>query len=110
VVVYSNELKTALAGVPARLIAQHGAVSREVAAALAEGIRARSKSTFGIGITGIAGPTGGTPEKPVGLVYIGLADDKQPDVVERRFPGDRERIRLWASLTALDLIRRKLMS
>lgn len=108
-VVYSNELKTKLAGVPAKLIAEHGAVSREVAIALADGIRERTKATFGLGITGIAGPTGGTPEKPVGLVFIALSDGKEPEVLERRMPGDRERIRLWASFTALDLMRRKLM-
>ena len=68
-VVYSNELKTAFADVPAELIENHGAVSREVAAALAEGIRKRCGSTLGIGMTGVAGPTGGTPEKPVGLVF-----------------------------------------
>lgn len=109
VVVYSNELKRQLAGVPAKLIAEHGAVSREVAVALAKGIRERTKATFGVGITGIAGPTGGTPEKPVGLVFIALVNDKDSQVIEKRFPGDRERIRLWASFTALDLIRRKLM-
>ena len=68
-VVYSNQLKTAFADVPAELIEKHGAVSREVAAALAEGIRKRCGATLGIGITGVAGPTGGTPEKPVGLVF-----------------------------------------
>jgi nicotinamide-nucleotide amidase len=108
-VVYSNELKTLLAGVPAELIAAHGAVSREVAISLAEGIRERTGATFGIGITGIAGPGGGTPEKPVGLVFVALADEKDAQVVERRFPGDRERIRMWASFTALDMMRRKLM-
>jgi nicotinamide-nucleotide amidase len=108
-VVYSNESKTKFAGVPAKLIAEHGAVSREVAIALADGIRTRTKATFGIGITGVAGPTGGTPEKPVGLVFIAIADDKEAKAVERRFPGDRERVRLWASFTALDLLRRKLI-
>jgi len=108
-VVYANESKTLLAGVPAKLIAQHGAVSREVAGAMAEGIRARTGASFGIGITGIAGPTGGTPDKPVGLVYIALSDGNRQEVVERRMPGDRERIRLWSTLTALDLLRRKLM-
>ncbi|HEX4663330.1 MAG TPA: competence/damage-inducible protein A [Terriglobales bacterium] len=108
-VVYSNELKTKFAGVPAKLIAEHGAVSGEVAVALAEGIRTRTKATFGIGITGIAGPTGGTPEKPVGLVFIAVTDEKAARAVERRFPGDRERIRLWASFTALDILRRKLI-
>jgi nicotinamide-nucleotide amidase len=107
--VYSNELKTELAGVPARLIAQHGAVSREVAAALAEGIRARCRATFGIGITGVAGPTGGTPEKPVGLVFHALAGEAGTEVVERSFPGDRKRIRWFATQQALDMVRRKLM-
>jgi len=108
VVVYSNELKTKLAGVPAELIAEHGAVSREVAIALAEGIRDRTNATLGVGITGVAGPTGGTAEKPVGLVFIAISDGKEHEVVERRLPGDRERIRLWASFTGLDLVRRKL--
>jgi len=108
-VVYSNELKTELADVPAPLIAEHGAVSRQVALALANGIRERTKATFGIGITGVAGPTGGTPEKPVGLVFIGISSEGEAEAVERRFPGDRERIRLWSSFTAMDLLRRKLM-
>ena len=108
-VVYSNELKVQLAGVPEKLIREHGAVSREVAIALAKGIRDRTGATFGIGVTGIAGPGGGTPEKPVGLVFIALADEKDSQVTERRLPGDRERIRLWASFTALDMVRRKLM-
>ena len=63
----------------------------------------------GIAVTGIAGPTGGTEEKPVGLVYIGVSDGKKTDVLERRFTGDRERIRSFAAQTALDLVRRKLM-
>jgi nicotinamide-nucleotide amidase len=108
-VVYSNELKTALADVPAPLIAQHGAVSRQVAGALAEGIRRRSNSTLGVGVTGIAGPTGGTEEKPVGLVFHALSDGVQTEVVERKFIGDRERVRTWATRQALDLVRRKLM-
>ena len=108
-VVYSNELKTELADVPASLIADHGAVSKQVALALARGIRERTGATFGIGITGIAGPTGGTPEKPVGLVFIGIADENEVEAAERRFPGDRDRIRSWATFTAMDLLRRKLM-
>ena len=107
--VYSNELKTEFAGVPAALIQRHGAVSKEVAVALAEGIRKRCNASLGLGVTGVAGPTGGTPEKPVGLVYIALSDGKDNEVVERRLHGDRERIRLWASFTGLDLIRRKLI-
>ncbi|HXY10387.1 MAG TPA: competence/damage-inducible protein A [Terriglobales bacterium] len=108
-IVYSNPLKTELAGVPAELIEKHGAVSREVAAALAEGIRRRSGSSLGLAVTGIAGPTGGTPEKPVGLVFHGLASDRSTEVVERRFPGDRKRIRWFASQQALDMVRRSLL-
>ena len=108
-VVYSNNLKTAFADVPAALIDRHSAVSSEVATALAEGIRKRSSSTLGIGITGVAGPTGGTPEKPVGLVFHALAGEKGTEVVEKKFPGDRKRIRWYASQQALDMVRRKLM-
>ena len=108
-VVYSNELKTEFAGVPEELIEEKGAVSREVAAALAEGIRRRCRSTYGIGVTGIAGPGGGTEEKPVGLVFLAISDGVQTEVVEKNFPGDRERIRFYASQQALDMIRRKLM-
>jgi competence/damage-inducible protein CinA-like protein len=108
-VVYSNELKTELAGVPADMIDRHGAVSREVAAALAEGIRYRCDSTLGVGITGVAGPAGGTPEKPVGLVFHAVASDTGTEVIQRNFPGDRKRIRSFASTMALDMVRRKLM-
>jgi nicotinamide-nucleotide amidase len=108
-VVYSNQLKTAFADVPAEMIEKHGAVSREVAGALAEGIRKRSGATLGLGITGVAGPTGGTAAKPVGLVFHALASDGGTDVVERTFAGDRKRIRRFASQQALDMVRRKLM-
>jgi nicotinamide-nucleotide amidase len=108
-VAYSNELKTAFADVPSDLIAKHGAVSREVAAALAEGIRKRCGATYGLGITGVAGPTGGTPDKPVGLVFHGLASERGSEVVERSFPGDRKRVRWFASQQALDMVRRKLL-
>jgi nicotinamide-nucleotide amidase len=107
-VVYSNPMKTELAGVPARLIEKEGAVSSKVAAALAEGIRARCGSTLGLAVTGVAGPNGGTPEKPVGLVFHALASDSGTEVVERKFPGDRKRIRWFASQQALDMVRRKL--
>ena len=107
-VVYSNELKTAFAGVPPELIAEHGAVSREVAEALAYGIRRHTGATLGLGVTGIAGPTGGTEAKPVGLVYIALSDAQKTDSIEKNFRGDRDRIRQWAAQQALDLIRRKL--
>jgi nicotinamide-nucleotide amidase len=108
-VVYSNPLKTAFADVPADLIAQHGAVSAEVAKALAQGIRLRTGATLGLGVTGIAGPTGGTEAKPVGLVYIALSDAQKTEVLERTFRGDRNRIREWASQQSLDLVRRRLM-
>ena len=108
-VVYSNRLKTELAGVDAQLIAKHGAVSREVAIALADGIRERCGSTIGLGITGIAGPTGGTDDKPVGLVWIAVSDAEGTEALEKRFPGDRAGIRFYASQQALDLVRRQLM-
>jgi nicotinamide-nucleotide amidase len=108
-VVYSNALKTELAGVPAEMIERHGAVSREVAAALAEGIRYRCESTLGAGITGVAGPGGGSAEKPVGLVFHAVASDGGTEVIQRNYPGDRKRIRRFASTMALDMVRRKLM-
>ena len=108
-VVYSNALKTELAGVPAEMIDRHGAVSREVAAALAEGIRYRCESTMGVGITGVAGPGGGTPDKPVGMVFHAVAGSTGTEVVQRNFPGDRKRIRRFASTMALDMVRKKLM-
>jgi PncC family amidohydrolase len=108
-VVYSNELKTEFAGVPPSLIERHGAVSRQVASSLAEGIRECCDTTFGVGITGIAGPSGGSEEKPVGLVFVGVSDGKSTEVVERRFHGDRHRIRYYTSQLALDLVRRRLM-
>jgi nicotinamide-nucleotide amidase len=108
-VVYSNELKTQFANVPKGLINQHGAVSREVAAAMAEGIRKRCLASYGVGITGVAGPSGGTEQKPVGLVYIALAGEEGTQVVERNFPGDRKRIRQFATQQALEMIRRALL-
>jgi nicotinamide-nucleotide amidase len=107
-VVYSDQMKTKMAGVPAKLIESEGAVSSKVAAALAEGIRERCGATLGLGVTGVAGPNGGTPEKPVGLVFHALASDSGTEVVERKFPGDRKRIRWFASQQALDMVRRKL--
>ena len=108
-VVYSNDLKTTFTDVPPAIIASHGAVSYEVAKLLAEGIRKRANSTFGLGITGVAGPTGGTPQKPVGLVFIAMASESGTEVVEKNFPGDRKRVRWFATQQALDMVRRKLM-
>jgi nicotinamide-nucleotide amidase len=108
-IVYSNEMKTLFAEVPEELIEEYGAVSREVAEALAKGIRRKTGARFGIGITGIAGPGGATDTKPVGLVFVSLTDGAHTEVVERRWTGGRERVRQWASQQALDMIRRRLM-
>lgn len=108
VVTYSNEAKMRMLGVPAEMLEEHGAVSEPVACAMAAGVRKLAGSTFGIGVTGIAGPSGGTEEKPVGLVYIALADE---DTVEARkliFPGDRQFIRTLTVNSALDLLRRRI--
>jgi nicotinamide-nucleotide amidase len=105
VVCYSNEMKTAWADVPPEMIAAKGAVSAEVAIALAEGIRRRVGSSVGIGITGIAGPGGGNEEKPVGTVHIAIASANGVRERALRLPGDREMVRLQASQAALDLVR-----
>jgi nicotinamide-nucleotide amidase len=109
-IVYSNEFKTLFANVPPMMIAQHGAVSAEVAQALAEGIREETRASIGLSITGVAGPTGGTEDKPVGLVFFGLADENGTEVLKRQFPGDRDRIRFFATQQALDMLRRRLMN
>jgi nicotinamide-nucleotide amidase len=106
VVCYSNDVKTSVAGVPPELIESKGAVSSEVALALADGIRKRMGATLGVGVTGIAGPSGGTPEKPVGLVYIGIADERGAREKSFRFLGDRDQIRQRATQAALDMVRR----
>jgi nicotinamide-nucleotide amidase len=105
VVCYSNEMKTAWADVQPEMIATKGAVSTEVAIALAEGIRRRVGSTLGVGITGIAGPGGGSEEKPVGTVHIALANAAGVRERALRLPGDREMVRLQASQAALDMVR-----
>ena len=107
VVVYSNELKTSLAGVDAALIAEHGAVSEPVAVALAQGIQSRSGASIGVGITGIAGPTGGTPQKPVGTVCIAVAPPDGANQV-RTFLlfGNRTMIKFWSSQYAMNMVRR----
>ena len=105
VVCYSNEMKTAWADVPQEMIATKGAVSAEVAIALAEGIRRRVGSTLGVGITGVAGPGGGSEEKPVGTVHIALANATGVRERALRLPGDREMVRLQASQAALDMVR-----
>jgi len=107
VVSYSNEAKKDLLGVPKKLIETHGAVSEQVAGAMAAGIRKRAGSTFGVGVTGVAGPGGGSAEKPVGLVYIALADDSQTTTRRFIFPGDRQFIRTLSVNAALDMVRRR---
>jgi nicotinamide-nucleotide amidase len=111
VICYSNQAKTDMLGVSAELIATHGAVSREVAAAMARGIRDRAGVSIGLSVTGIAGPGGATETKPVGLVYVGL-DDGAGDAMtkEFRFHGDRSIIQQRSSQAALDLLRRWLIA
>lgn len=106
VVSYSNTLKSAWVDVPEEIIDTRGAVSAEVAVALADGIRRRTGATLGVGITGVAGPTGGTPEKPVGTVHVAIADASGSKERGTRYPGERDRVRWQASQTALDLVRR----
>ena len=108
VVVYSNAAKTALLGVPAALIEGYGAVSEPVASAMAGGIRERAGTTIGIGITGIAGPDGGTAEKPVGTVAIAVDGPWGCRVRTRVFPGGREQVKFFATQAALDDVRRAL--
>jgi len=95
-------------GVPAEALEAHGAVSEPVARALAEGARRLGRATWGLGVTGIAGPTGGTPEKPVGTVHLALAGPAGTQAWARRFPGDRARVRRAAAYDALDQLRRAL--
>ncbi|HEX7997793.1 MAG TPA: competence/damage-inducible protein A [Pyrinomonadaceae bacterium] len=109
VVAYSNEAKTRTLGVDPDLISRVGAVSAEVAEAMAEGVRNRADTDFGLSVTGIAGPGGGSEEKPVGLVYIALADDAHTEHRKLMLPGDRHLIRWRASQAALDLLRRRLI-
>lgn len=113
-VTYTNELKSALVGVPPALIAAHGAVSEPVARAMAEGVRRALGSDWGIGITGVAGPGGGSEAKPVGTVHLALAGpgtSGEGETDHRRviFPGDREKIRWHASQLALEMLRRRLL-
>ncbi len=109
VVTYANEAKTRLLGVDKKIIKEFGAVSSQVARDMARGVRHHAKTDFGLAVTGIAGPAGGTEEKPVGLVYIALADDAHTEHKRLMLPGDRELIRWRASQAALDLLRRRLI-
>ncbi len=109
VVAYSNTVKTQFVGVPEEMLARVGAVSPEVGRALAEGARAAFGTDYGIGITGVAGPGGGAPEKPVGLVYIAVAYDGGCDVEKANFIGSRQIVRHRASQTALNMLRLRVL-
>ena len=109
VVAYSNDAKSRTLGVDSALILENGAVSAPVARAMAEGIRKRANTDFGLSVTGIAGPGGGTEEKPVGLVYIALSDEVQTKHRKLQIPGDRQLVRWRASQAALDLLRKRLI-
>ncbi|RLE30050.1 damage-inducible protein CinA [Candidatus Acetothermia bacterium] len=109
IVSYANPAKERLLGVPGEVLARHGAVSEECARAMALGARAAFGADYALAITGIAGPGGGTPEKPVGLVYIALAGpDGEVEVREHRFAGSRQGIRWSAAEAALSLLRSRL--
>ena len=109
VVAYANDAKTRTLGVEPILLLEQGAVSAPVAEAMAEGIRKRAETDFGLSVTGIAGPDGGTEEKPVGTVYIALADERGTEHRKLKLPGDRQLIRWRASQAALDMLRRRLI-
>lgn len=110
VVSYSNAVKESALGVPGALIEGHGAVSAEVAGAMARGARERLGCAWAIAVTGVAGPGGGTPEKPVGLVYVAIAGPDEVQVHDLRLHGDRERIRMRTCTIALHLLRAALAS
>ena len=111
VVAYSNAAKVALAGVDDGLIQAHGAVSEPVAVALADGIRQRTGASIGVGVTGIAGPGGGTPNKPVGTVCAAVAGaDGTTRARTFSFPGGRAQIKFHATQGALDMVRRTILS
>jgi len=109
-VTYANSAKSDVLNVDSELIDKHGAVSEAVARAMAEGARRRAASTHGLATTGIAGPTGGSDEKPIGTVYIALASENSGTIVKKfRFPTDRETFKQLAAQAALDLLRRRLL-
>jgi nicotinamide-nucleotide amidase len=107
-VAYADEVKANLLGVPRRLLETHGAVSAEVAAALAAGARERFEADVAIGVTGVAGPGGGSPEKPVGLVYVAVETPDAARVIDFSYPSDRAAIRARAAVASLHLVRRML--
>ncbi|MCC7241425.1 MAG: nicotinamide-nucleotide amidohydrolase family protein, partial [Acidobacteria bacterium] len=111
VVAYSNAAKAGLLGVPEPLLARHGAVSEPVARAMAEGLLVRSGADVVVAITGIAGPGGGSADKPVGTVWfaVAIAGPRDTQALVCRFIGGRELVKTFAAVTALDLVRRRLL-
>jgi nicotinamide-nucleotide amidase len=105
VITYSNSAKTELLGVPQEIIEKYGVVSEEVAILMAEGVRKLAKTDYGLSVTGVAGPTGGTPQKPVGLVFIGFAHENDSFAQKFLFGEDRRSNRERASQAALNLVR-----
>lgn len=108
-VTYSNEAKVRTLNVPSEILEKHGAVSAETAEAMARGMRERAGTNYAVSVTGIAGPGGGSEEKPVGLVFIGYADDERVKSLKFNVPGDRYLIRWRASQAALDYLRRQIL-
>jgi len=104
IIAYQNDIKVKLLGVPQAALVDHGAVSSPTAGAMAEGCRGRFGTDIAVSITGIAGPGGGSPEKPVGTVFVAVAVDQRTRIVEHLFPGNREQVRQAAIAAALDLI------
>ena len=94
---------------PAGMLKRHGAVSKEIAESMARGVKSLSKTTFGLAVTGIAGPAGGTSEKPVGTVFISFAHKRQVITQKCSFHGDREQIKFMTAQYALDIVRRQLI-
>ncbi len=107
---YSDKAKKDLLKVPADILKRHGAVSKEVAESMAKGVKSLSKTTFGLAATGIAGPAGGTSEKPVGTVFISFAHKRQIVTQKCSFYGDREQIKFMTAQYALDILRKYLIS
>jgi len=108
-ITYANEAKTRLLGVPTELIAEKGAVSAEVAEAMADGARQRAGTTYAVSITGVAGPSGGSEEKPVGTVFVGYSGPDGTLSMHFTMPGDRHLVRWRSSQAALDLLRRQIL-
>jgi nicotinamide-nucleotide amidase len=108
IVAYSNASKVRLLGVPEKLIAAHGAVSEPVVRAMAEGARGRAGADYGLAVTGIAGPSGGTPDKPVGTIWFAVTDGAGTQAAREVFAGDRETIRARGAVYALNLVRLRL--